>query len=225
MKKCRRAFLLVTVFVFLSVQCASAECNNENSNGIAPDTTWMKRIEDGLEKRRSLLRELSAGEDIAIEMNYFSMGRHMNFFVAVGVTSNKMTVVAQRDVCSNIVLNRNQDITATNLAVNVSEDLLHELRDGLRKYRYYQHAGSRAGWVRVSVNEDGQEVVRWFDRPGWPRSEDRNVLRGPLFSRRSDNEEVWRRFLGVYRTISFKVSDFLKDLDQNLWLQHQRQRD
>ena len=208
MKKCRCGLLIVE-FLGLFCCCAIAESKVVH----IPDATWVMRIEAGLAKRHLLLREGSEEGDFDIEMDYFKMGRYLNFFITVGVTSNKIGVAVHRDTCSNIGTIKDMDIVITNLSVNVPESILHDLREGLHKYRYHKHAGQNAGWVRISTTENGEDVVRWFDKPAWPHSEDREVLRTLVFARRTDNDEVWRRYLCVYRTISPAVNEFLKCLD------------
>ena len=220
MKRCQCRFsvflggLGLLGFLGLFCRCALADCCAVEECGDAPDAIWMRRIESDHAKRHSLLQGTFAEGVFAIEMDYFRVGKYMNFFVTVGVSSNKIGLVVQRDVGANAIGANDLDIVTTNLFVNIPEGVLLDLRDGLRKYKYHQHAGSNAGWVRVSTIEDGAEVVRWFDRPGWPRQKDQEVLRTIEFARRTESEEVWRRFLGVYRAITLPVNDVIKALDQ-----------
>ena len=209
-RRCR--FLAMMFFLGLICHCVVAESSVVEESGGTPDATWVMRIEADLAKRHSLLREMFAEGAFVIEMDYFKMGRYMNFFMTVGVTSNKIGMAVQRNVGPNIT--NNFAVVTTNMSVNVPEGALLDLRDGLRKYRYHHHAGHNAGWVRISTAENATDVVRWFDRPGWPQQEDREILRSPIFARRTENEEVWRRFFGVYRAIDPTVNEFLKALDR-----------
>lgn len=179
----------------------------------APDATWVMRIEEGRLARRDSLRASGIDEDFIVEMDYFQMGRYMNFFMTVGVASNKVCIAAQRDAGSGIAAHENLPIAVTNLLMKVPEGILLDLRSGLQFYRYHQHAGQNMGWARVATCENGKEIGKWFDKPSWPPSQDRQVLKSLMFAHRTENEEVWRRFLGVYRAISPFVYEFLKGLD------------
>ena len=214
MRKYQCCFPFMVGFLGLFCHCVAAESNVTEESGDAPDATWKIRIEAGLEKRRSSLSEMFAGVAFAMEMDCFKMGRCMNFFMTVGVTSNQIGIAVQRDVGANMMFTNDLPIVTTNLSVNVPNEVLLDLKGGLCKYRYHRHAGNNAGWVRISAAEDGAEVVRWFDAPGWPHHKDQEVLRSLEFVRRTENEEVWRRFLGVYRAIIPTVNEFLKVLDQ-----------
>ena len=194
-RKCLTFFALV-------VACVGAAAALKDET---PDDIWIQRINKSRGQRIEALNRKYPDVEHLLIVDWFRTGRGRNYFVSVGVASNRLDMAVDDESA----------ISTTNMVVELPMNVISGIRRELPACRYRKHAGMCAGWVQVSMSApDGGKISRWFDVPFWPQSKDKEILGSLMFSGKTKDDDAWRMFHSLYRAIKPTVNKFYQVLDR-----------